>query len=80
MHWLDILLKNLFKEKKVNKGSLEYSFQKSSSSFCILLLGVIKNPSKNVSTKFKILGKIFPKMFFEIFKNAFWGTPKKQWF
>ena len=52
-HWLDkIHSKNFFKEKKANKGFLEYSFQKSFSNFFMLFLEVIKNPSKNFSTKF----------------------------
>ena len=34
-----IYSENFFREKKANKGFLEYSFQMSSSNYCIMFLG-----------------------------------------
>ena len=51
--WLNKMhSKSFFRKEKADKGFLKYSFQKSSSNISILFLGIIKNPSKNFSTKF----------------------------
>ena len=71
-HWLHkINLESFFIEEKTTKDFLKYFFQKSSSIFCILFLGIIKN---NI-LKFK--QNICKNVFFETFRNIFWDTLKK---
>ena len=80
-HWLDkIRFENLFKEKKTNKGFLEYSFQKSSWNFCTLFLEVIENPFKSFRTKFWNLGTVFVKMCFLKFLKIHFGTQLVMFF